>query len=157
MRQSVNERFGMSLVLLARLYRHEIDIALKDFGLSEATALPLRHLARTDGTCRQGDLAEILNLEGPTLVRVLDQLVERKLVERVEDKNDRRAKILRLTSAGRSLNDKMRRHLEPLRRPLFKGVPAAELETAMAVLDKILNNIIAARHAEAGAASASSS
>ena len=67
MRLSVNERFGMSLVLLARLYRREIDIALKDFGLSEATALPLR------------------------------QLAERKLVDRIEDKDDRRAKILRLT------------------------------------------------------------
>jgi MarR family transcriptional regulator for hemolysin len=153
MRQSVNERFGMSLVLLARLYRREIDIALKDFGLSEATALPLRHLASSDGTCRQGDLAEILSLEGPTLVRVLDQLVERKLIARIEDKDDRRAKILRLTSAGRALNDKMRRHLEPVRRPLFKGVRAADLDTAMTVLDKIVNNMIAARqneHSETG-------
>jgi MarR family transcriptional regulator, transcriptional regulator for hemolysin len=156
MRQSANERFGMGLVLLARLYRREIDIALEDFGLSEATALPLRHLARSDGSCRQGDLAQLLSLEGPTLVRVLDQLVERKLVERIEDKDDRRAKTLHLTPAGRSLNDKMRRHLEPIRRPLFKGVRSADLEIAMTVLDRIVENIISARQgSDNDAASAS--
>ncbi len=49
---------------------------------------------------RQKELAAILDIEGPSLVRLLDTLEAQGLVERCGEADDRRAKILRMTMAG---------------------------------------------------------
>jgi hypothetical protein len=62
------------LLRLARIYRREVNRALAEHGLSDAKALPVLHIARAGGGLRQGVLAEELGVEGPSLVRILDQL-----------------------------------------------------------------------------------
>lgn len=135
------ERFGMTLVLLSRLYRRELDQALRAHGLSEAMAQPIRYLARMGDGTRQGELATAMNLEGPSLVRVLDQLAAAGLVERVEAQDDRRARLVRLTGAGRALHAELRAKLEPLRREIFAGIAEAELEGAMRVMESLITRL----------------
>ena len=56
-----------------------------DLRLMAATAWPVIIVGRlVNGVC-QGALAEALGVEGPFLVRVLDQLVAANLMERRED------------------------------------------------------------------------
>jgi MarR family transcriptional regulator for hemolysin len=54
------------------------------------SALPVLHIARSGGGMRQGHLAEELGVEGPSLVRILDQLCAAGLVERRDDPKDGR-------------------------------------------------------------------
>ena len=89
-----------NLMVLSRAYRGAADKALADYGLSQATAWPVILAGRLGDGVRQGALAEALGVEGPSLVRVLDQLVAAGLMERREDPHDRRAKTLHLTEAG---------------------------------------------------------
>lgn len=135
------EQVGMQLVLLARLYRSELDKALKPYGLTEATALPMRYLARLNEDVRQSRLAEILNIEGPTLVRTLDQLVDCRLVEREADPSDRRANVVRLTPEGKRLHQLMRRTLQKVRNELFSGIPDDAVKTTSEVLDALDRNL----------------
>jgi MarR family transcriptional regulator for hemolysin len=137
---TLHERFGMALVLLHRLYRRDLDEALKDYGLTEATALPLQYLAHLGDDCRQGVLAEAMNLEGPTLVRVIDQLVTAGFVERQDHKDDKRAKIVRLTESGRVLSERLRQRMGIVRTALFAGIPDDEVEAATATLKRIIAN-----------------
>jgi DNA-binding MarR family transcriptional regulator len=61
-------------------------------------------LARTVdalGSPTVGELAERLGLDGSTVTRQLDTLEARGFVEREIDKVDRRARVVRLTAAGR--------------------------------------------------------
>ncbi len=53
----------------------------------------------------QVDLADVLELQPISLVRLLDRLVEHGLLERRHDPKDRRANRLFLTVAGRQLVD----------------------------------------------------
>ncbi len=142
---TLHERFGMALVLLHRLYRRDLDEALKDYGLTEATALPLQYLAHLGDDCRQGVLAEAMNLEGPTLVRVIDQLVTAGFVERQDHKDDKRAKIVRLTESGRVLSERLRQRMGIVRTALFAGIPDDEVEAATATLKRIIANTSARR------------
>lgn len=128
-----HERFGRSLVLLARLYRRYLDDALKPYGLSEASALPIRYLARLGDDTRQGELADVMNIEGPTLVRTLDHLVAAGWVERIEASDDRRARLVRLTPQGRELNRKLGSVLAECRRRLLRGVDEADMDAALRV------------------------
>ncbi|MGV0759227.1 MarR family transcriptional regulator [Tistrella mobilis] len=135
------ERFGMHLVLIARLYRRLLDQALHGHGLSEARALPLRYLARLGDGTRQGRLAEVMNLEGPTLVRVIDQLVADGHVERVEDSDDRRARLVRLTPTGRELAERLGGDLTTLREGIFRGVADADLAVTLKVMAQVEANL----------------
>ncbi|NMK50435.1 MarR family transcriptional regulator, partial [Achromobacter sp. Bel] len=86
---------------------------------------------------RQGALAEALGVEGPSLVRVLDQLVAAGLMERREDTHDRRAKTLHLTDAGHALRAQVEDVLVELRRRLFHGVSEADLQACLRVFDAL--------------------
>lgn len=46
------------------------------------------------------EIAEILGLEGPSLVRIVESLVAEGLISRRVDPSDKRAKLLKLTSKG---------------------------------------------------------
>jgi MarR family transcriptional regulator for hemolysin len=144
----VHEQLGINLVVLARLYRRALDNALKPYALSEATVLPIRYIARLGGSVRQGALADVLNLEGPTLVRVLDQLAEQGYIDRVEDPQDRRAKILSLTEAGQALNTNLSSLLAPLRAELFDGASEEDLHAALRVFNQLDSNLERLRRLE---------
>ena len=141
----LHEIVGLHLVLLARLYRRELDAALKPHGLSEANTLPLRHLDRVGTGVRQGALAQALDLEGPSLIRVLDQLQQLGLVERQDHPQDRRAKIVALTAAGVALNRTLRVDLARLRKRLFRDIPAADLEVCLRAFATMSANLRQAR------------
>lgn len=139
---SVGERFGMTLPLLSRLYRRDIDEVLKEYGLTKMTVLPLELLAQTKSGCRHRVLARLMSVEGPTLVRVIDQLVDAGYVERIDDQKDRRGTVIRLTASGRRFHDTMRLRLAKTRKAIFAGVSETELVSTLQILDQVLANIM---------------
>ena len=126
-----------SLMVLSRAYRSAADGALASFGLSQATAWPVIVAGRLGDGVRQGALAEALGVEGPSLVRVLDQLVSSGLIERREDAHDRRARTIHLTPAGHALREQVEAVLVKLRRQIFKDVEHADLQACVRVMDTL--------------------
>lgn len=122
------------LLRLARVYRREIDRALAAHGLSDAKALPVLHIARLGEGVRQGVLANDLGIEGPSLVRLLDQLSAAGLVERRDDPRDGRAKTLHLTAEGRALAKVIEAAVDRVRADLLSGVEDRDLATTVRVL-----------------------
>lgn len=86
---------------------------------------------------RPGVLAEVLAVEGPSLVRQLDQLVENGLVERREDAVDRRAKTIHLTPAGNRARAKIEAALDTLREGLFEGVSDDDMAACLRVFETL--------------------
>ncbi|WP_421916602.1 MarR family winged helix-turn-helix transcriptional regulator [Mesorhizobium sp.] len=136
------------VISVARLWRRAADKALDDCGLSHATAMPLVMLSRLGDNIRQGVLADQLGFEGPSLVRIVDLLMEEGLVTRAEDPADRRAKILSLTDAGRSRVTEIERLLAVLRADLLKDVGDAELRNSVGVLERLETMLVAQEDAE---------
>lgn len=93
---------------LTRRWRQVLDSEVQASGLTDATWRPLIHLHLLGDGVRQKELAASVGIEGPSLVRLLDTLVTKGLVERSEDLGDRRAKQLRLTPAGRDFVSRIR-------------------------------------------------
>lgn len=124
-----------TLVVAARKWRRTSHGALAAYNVSEACATPLLTAGRLGEAVRQVTLAEHVGIEGPSLVRLLDQLCAAGLVRRDEDPDDRRAKTISLTAEGRAVTAKMEEDLRALRARVLKGVSRAELETALRVLN----------------------
>lgn len=99
--------FGYRLVSLARKWRRFVDKRLAEAGLSDATWVPLMHLYRNGDGISQKELASRVGLDKSTLVRLLDLLVEKSLLERRVNAEDRRGRLIYLTEAGRHQVDEI--------------------------------------------------
>lgn len=119
-----------------RQWRRIIDEQLRPRGLSEAMWLPLLHLARATEAMRQKDLARSLSLDSSSVVRLLDGLEQAGLIERAEHA-DRRAKTLRLTTAGKATVRKVETLLAKNREKVFSGLSAPQLNDAFATLQQL--------------------
>ena len=132
-------RFAVTSALLkaGRNWRRVASAAIGHHGISEACALPLITVRRLGDGVRQVTVADEIGLEGPSLVRLLDQLCAGGLIERRDDPNDRRAKCLWLTRAGREVVEEMERELTALRVRVFRDVSDEDLAAVARVFDAI--------------------
>lgn len=136
--------FGRRLYLLGQHWRREIDRRMRAFGLSDATWRPLLYLGRYGDGMRQTDLAAALDIEGPSLVRLLDHLAHAGLIERRAETADRRAKRLHLTDAGHAIYHRVTSTYEAVAATLLADVPPADL----AACDRVFTAIDAALQAQ---------
>ena len=121
------------LVETSRLLRNYIDHRAKSRGTTRAQWIVLFRLREQEGLS-QVDLADVLELQPISLVRLLDRLVEHGLVERRSDPRDRRANRLFLTGSGRQLADDLDSLRDAIATDVFQGVPTATLETSLQTL-----------------------
>jgi MarR family transcriptional regulator for hemolysin len=142
-----------SLAHVARTYRAAVDKVAAEYGLSQATGLPVLFMGRLGEGVRSGVLADKLGIEPSSLVRVVDHLIESGLVVRHEDAQDRRAKTLRLTDEGRARAAAMEQALVPFRRHLFADIAEDDVHACLRVLGG-LNAAIVANNLAAGSKAA---
>jgi MarR family transcriptional regulator for hemolysin len=128
------------LVESSRLLRNYIDHRAKDRGTTRAQWIVLFRLREQEGLS-QVDLAEVLELQPISLVRLLDRLVEHGLLERRHDPRDRRANRLFLTARGRQLVDDLDSLRDSIATNVLQDLPAEEIQTSLKTLRDIKDRI----------------
>lgn len=129
--------FGSLVSRAARQWRRAADLGLKPFDLTEATWLPLVHIARAPAPPRQKDLAASMSLDGSSVVRLLDNLEAAGLIQRKEGERDRRSKIIVLTARGRAIADKVETVARRIRSDALAGLSDRDIETTVRVLQQV--------------------
>ncbi|MFB6437478.1 MarR family winged helix-turn-helix transcriptional regulator [Streptomyces sp. NPDC056411] len=74
----------------------------------------------------QAALAEAIRADKTRIITVLDDLAERGLINRQPDPNDRRARLLSLTTEGRRLRDTVQAAIQEGEERLLARLPAAD-------------------------------
>ena len=128
------------LVESSRLLRNYIDQRAKGRGTTRAQWIVLFRLREQEGLS-QVDLADVLELQPISLVRLLDRLVEHGLVERRHDPRDRRANRLFLTASGRQLANDLESLRDSIATEVLRDVPVAAIETSLKTLRDIKERI----------------
>lgn len=136
----MRRQFPFSVSRLARRWRKLLDERLKDLGVTQARWSTMVALHRGGEGVTQRELAELMSIENPTLVRLLDNLEAQKLIERRPCEQDRRARRLHLTPRGESFIEQLDARAEGLRDQLLEGITQKELEICLDVFDRILDN-----------------
>ena len=88
---------------LARLAEREWGAVYAPFGLTPAQGFVLRVVLASPG-CLSSRVAETLGIARPTATRLVDSLVEKRLVERRQGESDGREWCVFPTRAGEALN-----------------------------------------------------
>ena len=131
------------LVESSRLLRNYIDHRAKSHGSTRAQWIVLFRLRQQEGLS-QVDLADVLELQPISLVRLLDRLVEHGLLERRHDPRDRRANRLFLTASGRQLVDDLDSLRDSIAADVMQDISAQEIQTSLETLRHIKDRIKAA-------------
>jgi MarR family transcriptional regulator for hemolysin len=128
------------LVESSRLLRNYIDHRAKGRGTTRAQWIVLFRLRAQEGLS-QVDLADVLELQPISLVRLLDRLVEHGLLERRHDPRDRRANRLFLTESGRQLVDDLDSLRNSIANDVMQDIPVAAIQTSLQTLADIKERI----------------
>jgi MarR family transcriptional regulator for hemolysin len=128
--------FGSLLSRAARQWRRAADLRLRPFELTEATWLPLVHIARAAAPPRQKDLAASMTLDSSSVVRLLDNLAAAGLIQRKEGE-DRRAKLIFLTGRGRAIAEQVETVARRVRSDALAGLSERDIETTVRVLTHV--------------------
>ena len=128
------------LVESSRLLRNYIENRAKGRGTTRAQWIVLFRLREQEGLS-QVDLADVLELQPISLVRLLDRLVEHGLLERQHDPKDRRANRLFLTASGRQLVDDLDSLRDAIAADVLHDVPDPAIETSLQTLRDIKERI----------------
>ena len=130
-------RLGMRLTVLARRWRQALDERLATVGFSDATWTPLSYLARYGDDVSQKELAERMQIDTSSLVRLLDILEAKGEIERRPDPEDRRAKRLFLTAGGRTAFNALDQRLGMLEAAMLSDITDVEVESLLSVFERI--------------------
>jgi MarR family transcriptional regulator for hemolysin len=136
----IRDQFPFAVARVTRRWRKLLDERLKDLGVTQARWTTMFYLQRGGEGLTQRELASLMAIENPTLVRLLDNLEAQGLIERRLCENDRRARRLHLTAAGRDFMDELNERARALRREMLEGVPEDDIETAVSVFNRIMVN-----------------
>ncbi len=133
--------FGIAIADVSRAWRNRLNQRLKPMGLSQAKWLVLLQLMRQREGIVQGELAGLLGIEGPTLVRLIDRLESQGMVRRTVSAEDRRRKTICLTERALPAIKRVEKAVRDLREEVLAGIPARELETGLKLLLKIKDRL----------------
>src|SRR5450759_1409899 len=128
------------LVESSRLLRNFIEHRAKSRGTTRAQWIVLFRLRQQEGLS-QVDLADVLELQPISLVRLLNRLVEQGLLERRHDPRDRRANRLFLTANGRQLVDELDSLRDSIASDVLRDIPDGAIETSLQTLRDIKERI----------------
>ena len=110
-----------------------------ELGMAQVQLLLL--IARPNHKFKVTDVAQYLGVTNAAASRAIDRLVQRGLIERVTEPEDRRAVDLRTTAASRALLARFTEARDRELGRLLEGYPAEKLEEAAALMDELTERL----------------
>lgn len=94
-----------------------------------------------NGKVTQKELAEMVWTDKASMVRILDYLTEKGVIERIQDPADRRAYRIRTTKFGRTLVPKIKDAFGAVNNSTLADLPAIETQDILSSLRKMACNL----------------
>ncbi len=89
---------------------------------------------RDNEASSQASLADTIGADRTRIIAVLDDLQERKLINRQPDPSDRRSNLLSLTAAGRKTVTAAQKAIQEHEKRILAGVPSTDRDAFLRVL-----------------------
>jgi MarR family transcriptional regulator, transcriptional regulator for hemolysin len=125
---------------VARLMRRRFEEEASTHGFTMPQWRALAEIFRSEGLA-QVNLAAALDVDQMTVSGIVSRLEKRGLIERYPDPNDSRAKLAKLTPAGRELVTNAKNIGRALYENALDGISLAERDRMAANLRRIRDNL----------------
>jgi DNA-binding MarR family transcriptional regulator len=125
---------------LHMLVAQRIEDNLKPFGVARSQWQVLRRVSLA-GELSQKDLQHAMQIESATLTGIVDVLVTKGWLERLESPDDKRCRVLRLTGAGAELCARIPDPYAAVEMRMLSGVPAEDQARVLGALETMIRNL----------------
>ena len=122
------------------LWRNKLDELGKEYDLSRLERRILVYIGRNPGI-RQADLALIMDVEPQSLTRSLENMEQKKWLQKQDDNKDKRAKSLHLTETGENKLTDAFKVSEKIRPKVLKDLPENDKELLTKILKQLRKNL----------------
>jgi len=139
--ESSGERFSAALHTSSRLWRLALDKRLKHLGIGQSGWVTIAMIAKSAEPMSQRALADLVGVEGPSMVSMLDRLERDGFVTRAPSPTDRRVKLVHLTDAGSTVYAEVMKEATAFRADLLADVDPAALAAATTLLETLRKRI----------------
>lgn len=123
------------------LWRHLVNAKIKALGISGTEKRVLFCIARNPGWT-QVKIANLLDLEPQNIIRTLDKLEQQHWLEKHSDPQDRRAKCLHVTAAGKEKIAQIKALTDSLKPNILTGIADKNVQTVIHHLAAMKENLI---------------
>lgn len=137
------ESVGYWVCTTAHALRRALDVKLAKEGITFRQWEVLAWLA-VQGDQSQGELADRIGIEAPTLVGILDRMERDGWLDRYPCSQDRRKKRIRVTDKAQSVWDRMVECARQVREQAIEGTSAEELVLFKNLCGRIRGNLLQA-------------
>lgn len=134
-------RTTRAIVVAARRWRKVANDRVKAVGQTMARWETLFLVCFSDEALTQGQLAQLISVEGPTMVRMLDTLAQDGLIERSQSETDRRVTLNRITPKGKQVIKDVMGITNMLRAELLQDIDPEKLAITLETLSLILRRL----------------
>jgi MarR family transcriptional regulator, transcriptional regulator for hemolysin len=131
---------GFLLKDVSRLYARRFLERAADLGLTLPQCKALAYLAKNEGVS-QKRLAELIEVDQMSLVRILDRMEADGFVQRCSDPQDRRVRSLRITEKARPMLDEIQQRAGETRAETLQGLTDAERTLLVELLERVHANL----------------
>lgn len=139
----LRQDIAIRIAVLARLIRNDFDRRLSEMSITRSQWNLIAVVARHPGAT-QRMISEVLEMSEASAGRLIDRLCADGLLERRERDDDRRARAVYLMAAAEPILSRGAELAHQNFDRLFKGLDEAQLETLLASLGIVYDNV--ARH-----------
>jgi MarR family transcriptional regulator for hemolysin len=139
-----NLSLGEKLGRVTRLWKSAVDRELAPLDLTYSRWTALWRLRRLGDHISQKILAEALEIELASLMRTLSQLEEQGFIERHCNTQDKRVRIVSLTSSGHDILRTIEAKVIQVRKRMLTQIDENELAQLNHALEKIIHSALEA-------------
>lgn len=140
---------GMCFSILSRTFKHSLDEAAREKGLTGVQLMVMAQLHRLEhagvSEIRQRDLENAAHLSHPTMTELLKRLEKKGFVECAVCSSDRRSKLIRSTPCAQAFHEEMNRVDKAVYMQLCRGMTAQQQRQLTDILDIMLENALSMR------------
>lgn len=136
----LSDSIGTLIALAAKSQERLAEMEMKKkLGLTPTQWKVILVLNVVDGPT-QKEIAEKINVDGSTLVPVIDKMVKNGLVKRMADSKDRRNNRIFLTKKAESTVDSIIVIILQLRKMIYRGISEDDINVTRNVLKSLIAN-----------------
>jgi MarR family transcriptional regulator, 2-MHQ and catechol-resistance regulon repressor len=144
--EAASLRIALDLTFTCDIFHQLTACHLSGFGLSRSTfnILMLLHHGPPDGM-QLHELGELLLVSRANITGLIDHLEQKKLVTRVIDRTDRRARFATITAAGSKLIEEISPKHEQTVESLLQDVSVEEKRILLGLLRKVRESLASSK------------
>ncbi|QKS70152.1 MarR family transcriptional regulator [Paenalkalicoccus suaedae] len=140
MNRNMEEIVGYQLGVVTHLLHNKYQSSLAEHDLTRAQ-LKVLYLLNKFGEQSQLALSKKLFIQGSTMNGIIESMLKKNLIEKHESKEDRRSKLVTITSAGKELEEKMWQRMLDSEEELLKGFSKEEIQIIHSFLKRMKANV----------------